>query len=97
MPRKPSGRDENDRVLGVQVIEKLVVATRFATDAITAITALPVASLAATSGTAVGIWSTLGGKVTPVRYEHGQQDGSGQEEDAEHFCSRLDSRLKDPS
>jgi len=35
-------------VHGIQVSEKLVVGTRFATDALTATTALPVASLTAT-------------------------------------------------
>ncbi|WP_306391168.1 RNA-guided endonuclease InsQ/TnpB family protein [Telluria beijingensis] len=62
---------------------------RLATDALVAITALPVASLTVTSGTAANILLAGGGKVTPVRYEYGQQDGSGQEEDAEHICSRL--------
>jgi len=62
---------------------------RLATDALAAVTALPVASLTATSDTAVGILLAGGGKVTLVRYEHGQQDGSGQEEDAEHICSRF--------
>ena len=51
-------------------------------------TALPVASLAATSGTGTGLSPAPGGEVTPVRYEHGQQDGSGQEEIAAHFCAR---------
>ena len=62
---------------------------RLATDALLAITALPVASLTVTSGTAANTVLAGGGKVTPVRYEYGQQDGSGQEEDAEHICSRL--------
>jgi len=51
---------------------------RLATDALAAIKALPVASLTATSGTAANIVLAGGGKVTPVRYEYGQQDGSGQ-------------------
>jgi len=76
-------------VHNLQVSEKKVVGTRFATDALAATTALPVASLMATSGTAAGILLVGGGKVTPVRYEHGQQDGSGQEEDADYICSRL--------
>jgi len=76
-------------VHNLHVSEKLVVGTRFATDAFAATTALPVASLTATSGTAADNFSTGGGKVTPVRYELGQQDGSGQEEDAEHICSRF--------
>lgn len=62
---------------------------RLATDALAAIKALPVASLTATSGTVANILLAGGGKVTPVRYEYGQQDGSGQEEDAEHICLRL--------
>jgi len=73
----------------IQVSEKLVVGTRFATDALAAITALPVASLTVTSGTAASILLAGGGKVTPVRYEHGHQDGSGHAEDAEHICSLL--------
>ena len=76
-------------VHNLQVSKEVVVGTWFATDALAAITALPVASLTATSGTSAGILLVGGGKVTPVRYEHGQQDGSGQEEDAEHICSLL--------
>ena len=66
---------------------KFIHQTRFATDARWAVTALPVASLTATSGTTAGTLPAVGGKVTPVRYEHGQQDGSGQEEDAEHLST----------
>jgi putative transposase len=62
---------------------------RLATDALAACTALPVANLAATPDTAAGMLPAGGGKVTPVRHEHGQQDGSGQEEDAEYMCTRL--------
>jgi putative transposase len=62
---------------------------RLATGALPARTALPVASPAATSGTASGMVPAAVGEVTPVRYEHGQQDGSGQEEDAAHFCARF--------
>jgi len=62
---------------------------RLATGALAARTALPEASPAATPGTAAGIDPAAGGKVTPARHEHGQQDGSGQEEDAEHVCSPL--------
>ena len=51
--------------------------------------ALPVASRTVTSGTASGAVLGGDGKVTPVRYELGQQDGSGQEEDAAHVCARL--------
>jgi putative transposase len=62
---------------------------RLATGALAARAALPEASLAATPGTAAGQVPAAGGKVTPVRHEHGRQDGSGQEEDGEHFCSRF--------
>jgi IS605 OrfB family transposase len=58
---------------------------RLATGALAAQSALPVASPAATPGTAAGMGSAAGGKVTPVRDEHGQQDGSGQEENRAHF------------
>jgi len=62
---------------------------RLATGALAARTALPVASPVATPGTAAGPGLAGGGKVTPVKYEHGQQDGSGQEENAAHFCARF--------
>jgi putative transposase len=62
---------------------------RLATGALAVRTALPVASPAATSGTVAGMVPVAGGEVTPVRYEHGHQDGSGQEEDAAHFCARF--------
>ena len=42
-------------------------------------TALPVASHSATNDANIGIVSMLGGKVTPVRYECGLKDASGQE------------------
>jgi putative transposase len=58
---------------------------RLATGAFAAQSALPVASLAATPGTAADMGSAGGGKVTPVRHEHGQQDGSGQEQNDAHF------------
>ncbi len=58
---------------------------RLATGALAARSALPEANTAATSDTAAGMHSAAGGKVTPVRHEHGQQDGSGQEEDWEHL------------
>jgi putative transposase len=55
--------------------------------------ALPGASSTATSGTAAGTRPAAGGKVTPVRYEFGQQDGSGQEENRvhvrAHFCKQM--------
>ena len=47
---------------------------RLATGALAARTALPVASPAATPGTAAGMVPAAGGKVTPVRHEHGQQE-----------------------
>ena len=61
---------------------------RLATGALAARTALPEASQAVTPGTAAGAGPAGGGKVTPVRHEHGQQDGSGQEENAVHICTR---------
>lgn len=57
---------------------------RLATNALEAATALPVASLAVTLGTAAGLAPAGGGEVTLVRYERGQQDGSGQEENDAH-------------
>ena len=62
---------------------------RLATGALAAQTALPLASRAATPGTAAGDGLAGGGKVTPVRHEHGQQDGSGQEETGEHLRSHF--------
>src|SRR5262249_11135853 len=49
--------------------------------------ALPVASQSVTKDTEVGIISTSGGKVTPVSYEGGLKDTSGQEINREHICS----------
>lgn len=60
---------------------------RLATGAFAAQTALPVASQAVTHGTAAGTVSAAGGKVTPARYEYGQQDGSGQERNGVHNCA----------
>ena len=60
---------------------------RLATGALAARTALPEASQAVTRGTAAGLGPAGGGEVTPVRHEHGQQDGSGQEEYAVHICT----------
>jgi putative transposase len=57
---------------------------RLATGAFAAQSALPVASPAATPGTAADMGSAGGGKVTPVRHEYGQQDGSGQEQNDAH-------------
>jgi putative transposase len=62
---------------------------RLATGALAARPALAVASQAATPGTAVEDVSAAGGKVTPARHEPGQQDGSGQEENAAHLCARF--------
>jgi putative transposase len=58
---------------------------RLATGACAAQSALPMASLAATSGTAAGMGSAGDGKVTPARHEHGRPDGSGQEQNDAHF------------
>lgn len=62
---------------------------RLATAAPGAETALPVASQAAMPVTAAGSVPAGGGEVTPVRYEHGQEDGSGQVENATHFRARF--------
>jgi putative transposase len=62
---------------------------RLATGAFVARTALPVASPAAKPDTVAGMVPAAVGKVTPVRYEHGQQDGSGQEENGMHICARF--------
>jgi len=68
-------------------VNAVVNLQRLATGAHAARTALPVASQAVTPGTAAGAGSAGGGKVTPVRHEHGQQDGSGQEEIGVHLCA----------
>jgi putative transposase len=52
---------------------------RLATGAFAAQSALPVARPATTPDTVAGTAPAEVGKVTPVRYEYGQQDGSGQE------------------
>jgi putative transposase len=61
---------------------------RLATGALAARPALPVASQVATPGAAAGLVLAAVGKVTPARNEHGQQDGSGQEETGAHDCAR---------
>jgi putative transposase len=48
-------------------------------------TALPVASPTGNGGDATGIVTVVAGKVTPVRDEFGQQDGSGQEKNRAHL------------
>lgn len=48
-------------------------------------TALPVASPSSNDGTVAGMVSATAGKVTPVRYECGQQDTSGQEKNRAHL------------
>jgi putative transposase len=50
-------------------------------------TALPVASPSSNGGAAAGTVPAVVGKVTPVRYDGGQQDTSGQEENRAHFCA----------
>ncbi|MEF3193532.1 MAG: transposase [Halothiobacillaceae bacterium] len=51
------------------------------------VTALPVASLSGNGSTAAERVSAVVGKVTPVRYECGQHDPSGQEENRAHLCA----------
>jgi putative transposase len=58
---------------------------RLATGACAAQSALPMASLAATSGTAAGTRSAGGGKGTPARHELGRPDGSEQEQNDAPF------------
>lgn len=48
-------------------------------------TALPVASPSSNGGAATGMVPATAGKVTPVRYECGQQDTSGQEKNRAHL------------
>ncbi|MBU0550587.1 transposase [Myxococcota bacterium] len=48
-------------------------------------TALPVASPSGNGGAAAGMVPVAAGKVTPVRYECGQQDTSGQEKNRAHL------------
>lgn len=48
-------------------------------------TALPVASPTGNGGAAAGMVPVVAGKVTPVRYECGQQDTSGQEKNRAHL------------
>ena len=50
-------------------------------------TALPVASPSSNGGAAFGVVPSAAGKVTPVRYECGQQDASGQEKNRAHLCA----------
>jgi putative transposase len=50
-------------------------------------TALPVASPTSNGGATAGMAPAVVGKVTPVRYDGGQQDTSGQEENCAHFCA----------
>lgn len=49
------------------------------------VTALPVASPTGNGGAASGMVPGAAGEVTPVRYEFGQQDGSGQEKNRAHI------------
>jgi putative transposase len=50
-------------------------------------TALPEASSSATKNTAGAMVAPAVGKVTPVRHEIGQQDGSGREKNRAHLCA----------
>ena len=50
-------------------------------------TALPVASPSSNGDAASGMVPVAAGKVTPVRYECGQQDTSGQEKNRAHLCA----------
>ena len=51
-------------------------------------TALPVASPSSNGGAAARIGLVVAGEVTPVRYEAGQQDRSGQEGNV-HVCTHF--------
>ncbi|GAA5020954.1 hypothetical protein GCM10025794_07850 [Massilia kyonggiensis] len=62
---------------------------RLATGAHAAQTALPEASQAVTPCTVAGAGPAGGGEVTPVRHEHGHQDGSGQEDIGAHLCAQF--------
>ncbi|MCS0613389.1 transposase [Massilia kyonggiensis] len=62
---------------------------RLATGAHAAQTALPEASQAVTPDTVAGAGPAGGGEVTPVRHEHGHQDGSGQEDIGAHLCAQF--------
>ena len=53
------------------------------------VTALPVASPSSNGGATEGMVSSVVGKVTPVRYECGQEDTSGQEKNRAHVISAL--------
>jgi len=50
-------------------------------------TALPVAGPSSNGGAAAGTVPAVVGNVTPVRYDGGQQDTSGQEANRAHFCA----------
>ncbi|HEX7156214.1 MAG TPA: RNA-guided endonuclease TnpB family protein [Burkholderiaceae bacterium] len=51
------------------------------------VTALPAAKSPSNGGTAAGTVPSVVGEETPARYEFGQQDGSGQEENRAHLCA----------
>ena len=51
------------------------------------VTALPVASPSSNGGATEGMVSSVVGKVTPVRYECGQEDTSGQEKNRAHVSA----------
>jgi len=50
-------------------------------------TARPVASPSGNGGAAAGTVPAVVGEVTPVRYDDGQQNTSGQEENCAYFCA----------
>ena len=52
-------------------------------------TALPVASPSGNGGAVSGMIPGAVGKVTPVRYERGHQDTSGQEKNRAHVCAQF--------
>jgi putative transposase len=52
-------------------------------------TALPVASPSSNGGATAGMVPVVVGKVTPVRYERGHRDTSGQEKNRAHVCAQF--------
>ena len=101
LPRKPSGGDcgWKNQALRLQDREWTCpeCGTRHDRDLNAALnlkrlataTALPVASPSGDGGTAAERIYAVGGKVTPVRYEGGPQDPSGQEKNRAHLRARF--------